>query len=157
MASRRIPLASRALFIALVLLVVGGAYFLFQAPSDTAPALSGTWTVRNAVVRSDLKRYLDDHHEFRIVVTQHGNTLNGSGEQTKYNGKPARNRYPIWFTQATVDGDRVTIHYAMKGGRETVGVFELNITGEDPTRLEGTFTSTAANTTGTTRVEIAPN
>ena len=30
------------------------------------------------------------------------------------------------------------------------------ITNDDPKRLEGTFTSTAANTSGTTRVEIAP-
>lgn len=156
MASRRTPLASRALLIALVLLVGGGAYYLLQTPRDEVPALSGTWTIRNEVVRSDLKRYRDDHHEFRIVVTQNGNTLSGSGEQTKYNDKPARNKYPIWFTQATVNGEQVTIHYAMKGGRETVGVFDLKITNDDPKRLEGTFTSTAANTSGTTRVEIAP-
>jgi hypothetical protein len=154
MATRRTPLASKAILIAVVLLVALGGYYFINSQGENAPTLEGTWTVRNSVVLSDLKRYRDDRHEFRIQVTQQGDQLSGSGEQTKYNGKPARNKYPIWFTKATVAGDRVMIHYAMKGGRETVGVFELTIT--SPSRLEGTFTSTAANTSGTTVVEIAP-
>lgn len=130
------------------------AYWYWGNTPAQGGDLSGRWTLTNHVNASELKRYRGDRHEFTIQVTQEGETLRGSGEQTGYNGKSARNRYPIWFTNATVKGDLVVVEYAMKGGRPTEGTFTLQVDPNAPQLLRGSFTSTAANTTGTTEVRV---
>ncbi|MBL7951762.1 MAG: hypothetical protein JNM62_08575 [Flavobacteriales bacterium] len=97
---------------------------------------------------------MDDTHEFRIKVVQTEGVLEGRGEQTLYNGKTARNHYPLWFTKGEVTDDQVLIDYRMKGSREFGGTFTLRIDPNDPTRLQGSFTSEAARTEGTTEVRI---
>ncbi len=154
MIRRTTTLPSRALVIALLTIAAGAAYWYWKNMPASGTDLSGTWILTNHVTASDLKRYKGDRHEFTIQVTQEGETLLGNGEQTGYNNKAARNRYPIWFTNATVNGDQIVVKYAMKGGRPTEGTFTLQIDPNAPHILRGSFTSTAANTTGTTEVRV---
>jgi hypothetical protein len=154
MIRRTTSLPSRTLLIVLAALGAGLAYWSWGNTSDPAIDLNGTWTLTNQVNSSELKRYMGDSHEFTIRVEQEGTSIQGSGEQTGYNGKAARNRYPIWFTAINVNGEQVVIEYAMKGGRPTEGNFTLQVDPDTPTILRGSFTSTAANTSGTTVVRI---
>ena len=76
---------------------------------DELADLSGVWTLTNSVVESNMDRYVGDVYVFEINVTQHGGKLTGEGEQTLYNGKTARSRFPIVFTDATIKPDEVVI------------------------------------------------
>lgn len=151
---RRSTLFRPVLFVLVLGAIITGAYWFMRSDRTTQPTLTGTWVLTNHVLETSYKRYKDDRHEFRIEVVQDENALKGSGNQTLYNGKTARNKYPLWFTKGEVKDDQVFITYRMNGSREFGGTFSLRIDPNDPSRLRGTFTSEAANTEGTTEVRI---
>lgn len=134
--------------------IIGCVYWFMSSNRNTDTRLTGTWVLTNQVTETSYRSYMDDTHEFRIEVTQEGDVLKGQGKQTKYNGKAARNHYPLWFTKSEVKDDQIFITYRMNGSREFGGTFTLRVEPDDPTRLRGTFTSEAANTKGTTEVRI---
>lgn len=151
---RSSTISSRILLLVVVAALAFGGYWFLSSDDDELVNLSGTWTLTNRVTSSSLERYKGDLHEFTFQVTQDGEEVRGSGEQTAYNGKPARNRYPIWFTNVDRNGNDVVITYSMRGGKPTTGQFLLRIDTLDRSLLVGTFTSTAAHTTGSTTVRI---
>ncbi|MCB9163577.1 MAG: hypothetical protein H6592_03935 [Flavobacteriales bacterium] len=155
MLRRRRSALSNPLLLLLFAGVIGMViYWFVPSRSGSNIDLTGTWVLTNKVTGTTYRKYMDDTHEFRIEVVQTGDVLEGRGVQSRYNDKPARNRYPIWFTQAEIKDDLVAINYGMKGSREFTGTFTLKVDKDDPTLLRGTFTSAAANTTGTTEVRV---
>ncbi len=150
----RSKLGRPILLVLIVGAVIGVVYWSMLSTSSAKPSLTGTWILTNHVTSSSYRSYKDDTHEFRIAVVQDNGSLQGRGQQTLYNGKNARNRYPLWFTKGEVKDDQVFITYRMKGSREFGGTFTLNVDPKDPKILRGSFTSEAARTKGTTEVHI---
>jgi hypothetical protein len=151
---RRSTLVRPILLVLIVGAIGSGVYWFTRSNGSADTSLTGTWVISNQVLETSYRSYKDDTHEFRIEVVEEAGALTGRGKQTLYNGKTARNHYPLWFTKGEVKDDQVFITYRMNGSREFGGTFTLRVDPNDPTRLKGTFTSEAARTEGTTEVRI---
>lgn len=123
------------------------------------PSLSGEWRLTVTINQSSFRAYEGRSATYRIFVTHTGTTLSGTGEKVMVDAKeiPVPARQPIEFT-GDIAGDVVTARYVLKPGtdgaaRETRGQFVWKIIrggilSRQAIRLEGTFTGTAASTSG---------
>lgn len=118
------------------------------------PNLQGKWEMKFTVDSANVKDYIGDLSEFEIFVTQNGEELVGSGEQTKYRDKTAKLKYKMIWNSAHIQDDQVVIMYTLYGSRETTGICRLAFDEEDDSHLIGTFNGAAADSKGSLDVKI---
>jgi hypothetical protein len=142
---------------ATVVSLAGGSIALWNQlkPVEELPDLTGRWTITNTVTSSAGGQYDGEEYVYSVGVMQaqdHG--LSGDGEQTLYNGKPARSRFPITITAGKHTSKQIKANFKIQGNREFTGTLWLTRNENDPKRLAGTFEYTAGGTKGTTEVTI---
>ena len=114
----------------------------------TTQDLSGKWQVVNTVQKTSYRSYQDMKIGFDLSLSQNGKSITGKGLKVSENGRtlPADSRTPI-EVKGSINGNRVEATFFEEGSmRKTNGrfVWQIDKTGA----LNGTFISTAANTSG---------
>jgi hypothetical protein len=111
--------------------------------------VSGAWVIENTIDQTSYRPYKGLKLLYHVHFTQRAGEIVGTGEKWAENGQdlPAGAHSPIsirgWIGDSTI---RAT--FTEKGTkRETSGAFVWSKTA-DPRRWVGTFTSTAANSSG---------
>ena len=117
-------------------------------PAAKAQDLSGNWSVINTVQKTSYQSYQNLKIGFDLSISQNGNSITGKGQKVSENGRslPANSRTPI-EVKGSIKGDHVEATFFEHGAvRKTNGRFVWQI--EKAGSLNGTFNSTAANTSG---------
>lgn len=114
-----------------------------------AKALDGEWRVTNTVRETSYSAYQNLQLQYRIVLDVKGTTVTGRGEKIEEGGRglPRQSRTPIQLN-GSVHSDRIEATFVESGKvRQSEGKFLWHL---DPTgtRATGTFTSDAANSSG---------
>ena len=114
----------------------------------SAQDLSGKWNVVNTIQKTSYRSFQNLKVGFDLSISQNGNSFTGRGQKISENGRslPANSRTPIEVT-GSINGNRVEATFFEDGTmRKTNGrfVWQIDQTGG----LNGTFVSTAANTSG---------
>jgi Domain of unknown function (DUF4388) len=110
--------------------------------------LSGKWNVVNTVQKTSYQSFQDLKIGFDLSISQNGNSFTGRGQKVSENGRslPADSRTPI-EVKGSINGNRVEATFFEAGTmRKTNGRFVWQI--DQSGGLNGTFVSTAANTSG---------
>lgn len=110
--------------------------------------LTGKWSVVNTIQKTSFQPFRDLKIGFDLAINQSGNSFTGKGQKVSENGRslPVQSRTPI-EVKGSINGNRVEATFFENGSvRKTNGrfVWQLDSTGG----LNGTFISTAANTSG---------
>jgi hypothetical protein len=111
--------------------------------------LAGEWKVINTVEKTGYKSYDRMQVGFRLKIRQTGKDFSGTGEKFSENGRnlPQNSRTPIRVT-GSIDGDKIVATFIEDGlMRRTNGRFVWKLQ-SDGAGLNGTFVSTAANSSG---------
>lgn len=114
-----------------------------------APDLSGAWNMVNTIERTNYPAYTNLRMGYHLVITQKGTEFTADGEKVSENGRVMADyeRTPIHVT-GTVDQSGASATFVEEGlRRRTSGSFEWTLT-TDGNQLRGTFTSTAAKSSG---------
>jgi hypothetical protein len=124
------------------------------------PSLSGAWVLTLSNKNSAIKTYEGLNLTYQLYLVQDANHVTGRGEKIKVNGKeiPSGQHQQIDL-KGSISGSVVTIDFIQRAGRDgaarqTDGDLSLKIVragrlSRQVSRLEGSFSSTAASTTGT--------
>jgi len=134
----------------LIGIIVGILKIVEYHESHPAINLNGEWKIINIVVSTSYSPYQDMQLGYRIFLQQDGKKITGKGEKWWENGKeiPSTAHSPI-VIEGTLDGMMVTATFTEKGARRiTSGSFIWTVS-PDGRMLKGSFTSTAANSQGT--------
>ncbi len=112
--------------------------------------ISGRWTIENTIERTSYHSYEGARMTFTVAFTQTGAEFNGVGEKTTAAGRfLSGNEHAPIKIQGTLSGGKIHATFIEQGvKRETSGVFSWEIS-SDRSVWVGTFSSTAANTSGT--------
>ena len=112
--------------------------------------LNGEWKIINIVDSTSYPLYQDMQLGYRIFLQQDGKKITGKGEKCWENGKeiPSTAHSPI-IIEGTLDGMMVTATFTEKGARRTTSGSFIWTVSTDGRMLKGSFTSTAANSQGT--------
>ncbi len=121
-----------------------------QEPTPApAPNLSGEWRVTNTIENTSYPAYTNLRIGYRLVIKQSGNEFTAEGEKSTENGRSMEDseRTPLTAT-GSVDQNSVTADFVEEGiRRRTTGRFVWTLSADGNT-LHGTFTSTAAKSSG---------
>jgi len=125
-----------------------------NSPSPTpapakAPNLSGEWNMVNTIERTSYPAYANLRIGYHLVITQTGTEFTADGEKVSESGRLMADyeRTPIHLT-GTVDQSGASATFVEEGlRRRTSGSLEWTLT-TDGKQLRGTFTSTAAKSSG---------
>jgi hypothetical protein len=118
------------------------------APAQ-APNLSGEWSLVNAIERTSYPAYANLRLGYHLVISQIGTEFTADGEKIIENGRSMADyeRTPIHVT-GSVNHNSVSAAFVEEGQRRsTNGRFEWTVT-TDGNQLRGTFSSTAAKSSG---------
>jgi hypothetical protein len=148
-----------------VLAVIGGAATLIAnvgvITAAFEPSLSGAWVLTLDNKNSSLKTYQGMSSTYQLYLVQDdADHLTGTGEKIKVNGKDIpMGQHERLDLKGSVSGGLVAIDFIQKAGpdgaaRQTNGELNLKILragrlSKHASRLEGSFSSTAASTSGT--------
>jgi hypothetical protein len=111
--------------------------------------LSGEWNMVNTIERTSYPAYTNLRIGYHLVITQTGNEFTADGEKVSESGRLMADyeRTPIHLT-GSVDQSGASATFVEEGlRRKTTGRFEWTLT-TDSSQLRGTFTSTAAKSSG---------
>lgn len=128
-----------------------------EEESDSDADLSGWWEMTNRIESTNYAQYKGLRLGYRIKLEQEGNRITGRGQKWTEDGRtlPASARTPIRVT-GTIDGRKVTLEFTEQGAkRATSGGFTWTLSA-DRTSLRGSFWSTAADTSGSSRASRMP-
>lgn len=128
---------------------------IFPKPQSSTD-LSGYWEMTFKVEHSSLDRYDNGNleYKYRITLNQKDNNIEGKGEKFWENFKGVERFYNLGQkTPITLNGklkkNIFSANIFEKGARrETTGFIEFKIKRKELNRIEGKFSSTAANSTG---------
>jgi hypothetical protein len=123
------------------------------------PSLSGPWLVTMNIKESSLKRYDSMNTTFQLYLVQDGHSVTGTGEKTKVDGQDIPiAQHQQMKVSGSVSGGRVSLQYTQTAGadgasRKTDGMFDFKVIrsgifSRQAARMEGTFSGTAASTSG---------
>jgi hypothetical protein len=110
--------------------------------------VSGTWIIETTTLQTSYTPYKNLALTYTVQFVQNGVSITGHGEKTTESGHEvaAKAHTPILLT-GTLAGDSIDAAFTEKGlDRESHGEFRWKLDKEQ--RWEGTFTSTAANSQG---------
>jgi hypothetical protein len=122
------------------------------AHDRAAFTMAGEWMVVNTVEETTYAAYKHLRLAFRLVIRQQGETFEAEGEKYLENNQslPVTARSPIKIQGTLIEGAVIEATFQEAGrSRPTHGHFRL--TRLSPTQLRGTFASTAAATSGSSR------
>jgi 1A family penicillin-binding protein len=117
------------------------------ASSPEEPDLSGWWEVTNTIQSTNYPAYQGLRLTYRVQLEQDGNRITGRGQKWAEDGGPvsAAARSPISIV-GRIAGRQVILQFTERGARRsTDGSFSWIVS---PGALHGSFTSTAAATSG---------
>lgn len=121
--------------------------------------LSGEWILTNTIEQTSYSNYQGLRLGYRIYLQQDGNSLKGNGEKRWENGVEISSptaRTPIYL-EGTISGDSVTLNITEVGAkRTTAGQITLTVH-PDTNTLDGSFSSNAADSSGSSYVEKNSN
>lgn len=124
------------------------------------PSLSGPWLLTLDIQHSSLKSYEGMSATYQLYLVQDAHNITGRGEKIKVNAKdiPAAQHQQITL-KGTISGDAVTLSYVQTAGPDhaarqsdgelTLKVVRAGMVSRQASRMSGTFSATAAATTGT--------
>ena len=121
----------------------------------TLEDISGNWKLNYTIEETSYAPYKGIQLGYTIFIEQHGNAIKGNGDKTYENGQPLPSaaKTPI-EVNGTFDGENILLTVKEKGKkRESSGMIQLKV-GDHAKKFEGTFTTTAANSTGKCVVEL---
>jgi hypothetical protein len=133
--------------IALFLSIV--AVFVFFKKCSTKN-VSGNWYIELKVEKSAYKPYIGETHSQKVFFIQNEINVRGDGEKWEYNGKylPAEEHRKIEY-EGSMDGRILFAKYVLHGQKRTSeGSIKVELS-SDGKKMEGTFTGTAGETSGT--------
>ena len=112
--------------------------------------LNGEWKIINIVDSTSYPLYQDMQLGYRIFLQQDGKKITGKGEKCWENGKEIPSTaHSLIVIEGTLDGMILTATFTEEGARRiTSGSFIWTVS-PDGRMLKGSFTSTAANSQGT--------
>jgi hypothetical protein len=116
-------------------------------------SMSGEWNMVNTIERTSYPAYANLRLGYHLVFNQTGTEFTADGEKISESGRPMADyeRTPIHVT-GSVDQNSVSATFVEEGlRRKTSGRFEWTLT-TDGTQLRGTFSSTAARSSGSSIV-----
>lgn len=122
-----------------------------KAITAGVPDLTGWWNVTNRVESAAYQPFAELNLGYRLLLTQTGNQITGTGYQWMENGQqlPPSQRTAI-AVNGTIEGRQVTLQFFERGPRRTsTGAFTYEITETDV--LHGTFTTDVAESKGSTQ------
>ena len=117
-------------------------------PAKT-PNLNGEWNMVNTIESTSYPAYTNLRIGYHLVITQTGTEFTADGEKVSENGRVMADneRTPIHVT-GTLDQSGANATFVEEGlQRRTSGRLEWTLT-TDGNQLRGTFTSTAAKSSG---------
>ena len=137
-------------FVILITLITGIILIIQFFESHPTINLTGEWKLINTVESTSYYLYQDMQLGYRIFLKQDGTKITGEGEKWWENEKeiPATAHSPISI-EGTLDGMMVTATFTEKGARRITSGYFIWTVSPDGKILEGRFTSTAANSRGT--------
>src|SRR4030095_6771778 len=113
------------------------------------PNLTGEWNIVNTLETTNYPAYTNLRIGYHLVITQTANEFTADGEKVSENGTSldSSQRTPIHIT-GTVDQNSVSATFVEEGlRRKTSGSLEWTLS-TNGNQLRGTFTSTAAQSSG---------
>ena len=119
----------------------------FEESNPDAPDLSGWWEVTNTIQSTNHPAYQGLRLTYRVQLEQDGNRVTGRGQKWAEDGSAvsAAARSPISIV-GRIAGGQVILAFTERGARRpTNGSFSWIVS---PGGLHGSFTSTAAATSG---------
>ncbi|HVS00418.1 MAG TPA: transglycosylase domain-containing protein, partial [Thermoanaerobaculia bacterium] len=124
-----------------------------------APAsdLSGWWELSNRIESTNYPAYKGLRLGYRIQLDQDGNRITGRGQKWTEDGRNLSSaaRTPLSIS-GTIDGRTVNLRFSEHGTRRTSnGTFTWQLSA-DRTALRGTFSSSAADTSGSSTARRMP-
>jgi len=134
----------------LIGIIVGILVIIQYYESYPTINLNGEWKIINIIDSTSYPLYQDMQLGYRIFFQQDGKKITGKGEKCWENRKeiPSTAHSPI-VIEGTLDGMMLTATFTEKGARRiTSGSFIWTVS-PDGRMLKGSFTSTAANSQGT--------
>jgi hypothetical protein len=114
-----------------------------------APDLSGKWNMVNTIERTSYPAYTNLRMGYQLVITQTGAEFTADGQKVSENGRVMADyeQTPIHLT-GSVNQSGASATFVEEGlRRKTSGSLEWTLT-TDGNQLRGTFTSTAAKSSG---------
>lgn len=109
--------------------------------------LAGEWLMTSKVNEADLSAYVGAEIQWRMFITENQNTVKGTAEKAKINGKELdyKQRTSLEF-EGVVDGKTLVINYVENGKiRKTSGIIKVKF---DDKRFFGEFSQTASSAKG---------
>ena len=109
--------------------------------------LAGEWLMTSKVNEADLSAYVGAEIQWRLFIVENQNTVKGTAEKVKINGKELdyRQRTSLEF-EGVVDGKTLIVNYIENGKiRVTRGVIKVII---EKDKFFGKFSQTASNAKG---------
>jgi hypothetical protein len=110
--------------------------------------LSGDWLVTNRIDSTSYSAFRNLRIGYRLRLTQKGNRIVGEGRKWVEDGQPlpSSRRTPI-RVEGTLGGPWLELHFVESGARRSsAGAFVMRVV--DERTLQGSFTSDAANSSG---------
>ncbi|HKD50475.1 MAG TPA: hypothetical protein VKB90_06745 [Candidatus Acidoferrum sp.] len=130
--------------------VIGGFFGIYSFMQGYSRYdLTGQWTITNTIVSTSYQPYKGLKLGYTVFLTQHGTDITGTGEKESEDGKdlPSGAHTPI-EVNGSISGRKITATFIEKGAkRESEGTFSWTYQAKTK-GLAGTFTSTAADTSG---------
>jgi len=134
-----------------ILSILGGleVYYLKMTTKD----FSGQWKITCNIKASSYRLYIGKSTGWKVFFTQTGDKLYGRGEMTWVDDKeiPFSQHSPITM-DGTVDGDEITLNYTISGERR-LSYGEIKLMMDSDVLAQGTFSGTAANSSGSSVAE----
>lgn len=120
----------------------------------TTVDIVGEWYLEFKVEKSTYKAYIGDMHTQKIYFNQIENKVTGKGEKWEYNGELLEyTKHRKLEYEGNIKGREFKANYVLHGrDRETTGFVIAKIS-SDGKIMTGTFSGTAANSSGVLRGE----
>lgn len=125
--------------------------------SPAATNLSGWWELTNQIQSTSYSAYQGLRLGYRIFLKQEGGRITGQGQKWLENGRkvPASRQTPISLS-GSIDGSSVEVAFTEHGSQRTSdGRFRWQLS-SDQARLQGSFSSSAAGTSGSSVARRLP-
>jgi hypothetical protein len=134
----------------LITIISGIIYIIEHFESHPTINLTGEWKIVNTIDSTSYPLYQDMQLGYRIFLQQDGKKITGEGEKCWENGKeiPSTAHSPISI-EGILDGMVVTATCTEKGARRSTSGSFIWTVSPDGRIIKGNFTSTAANSRGT--------
>ena len=137
--------------IATILAIVTGIITCWQfVLSSEKYNLSGAWKLEFKVKSSSYKPYIGETHTQKVFFTQSETEIEGHGEKWEYNGEllPFNAHRKLEY-KGTINDNELKATYVLHGlKRVSEGIIHVMIS-DDGEHLEGKFSGTAGESSGT--------